>query len=83
MLYERELMAIMTQYEVYNEAEVVSGCISKFAKHKRKPGDVKAMLIHDVQALRRHVIKLRSALDSTAEESYMHGSAMDLAAYEF
>ena len=60
MLYERELMAIMTQFEVFNEAEVVSGCISKFAKHKRKRGDVKAMVIHEVQGLRRHIAQLRS-----------------------
>jgi len=60
MLYERELMAIMTQFEVFNEAEVVSGCISKFAKHKRKPGDVKAIVIHEVQGLRRHIAQLRS-----------------------
>lgn len=71
MLYERELMAIMTQYEVYNEAEVISGCISRFAKHKRKPGDVKAMLIHDVQALRRHVIQLRSVPNSHSHDTHM------------
>ncbi len=76
MLYERELMAIMTQYEVYNEAEVVSGCISRFARHKRKPGDVKAMLIHDVQALRRHVIQLRSAQSPTAIPFHMCHAAM-------
>lgn len=57
MLYERELMAIMNQYGVYNEAEVVSGCISKFAKHKRKKGDVKALVIHAVQGLRRHMLQ--------------------------
>ena len=55
MLYERELMAIMVQYGVFNEAEVISGCISKFAKHRRKKHDVKALVIHAVQALRRHM----------------------------
>ena len=57
MMYERELMAIMHQYGVYNEAEAVSGCISKFAKHKRKKGDVKALVISAVQALRRHMAR--------------------------
>ena len=55
MLYERELMAIMVQFGVFNEAEVISGCISRFAKHRRKKHDVKALIIHAVQALRRHM----------------------------
>ena len=78
MLYERELMAIMTQFEVFNEAEVVSGCISRFARHKRKHGDVKAMVIHDVQALRRHVTQLRTApcLPQQWCTTVLHGSAV-------
>ncbi len=32
--YEHSLVQIMNQYGVHNEAEVVSGCISKFAKHR-------------------------------------------------
>ncbi|EIE18524.1 RdRP-domain-containing protein, partial [Coccomyxa subellipsoidea C-169] len=51
--YEHALVQIMNQYGVHNEAEIVSGCISKFAKHRRKKGDVKTMIIDAVRALRK------------------------------
>ncbi len=55
--YEHALVQIMNQYGVHNEAEIVSGCISKFAKHRRKKGDVKTMIIDAVRALRKKVLR--------------------------
>ena len=48
----------MNQFGVHNEAEIVSGCISKFAKHRRKKGDVKTMIIDAVHALRKKLLRL-------------------------
>jgi hypothetical protein len=55
--YEHELLQIMNQYGVHNEAEIVSGCISKFAKHRRKKGDIKQMIMEAVRALRKKMLR--------------------------
>lgn len=55
--YEQELIQIMHQYGVVNEFELVSGCISKFAKHRRKKGDVKALIMDAVCSLRRRYLR--------------------------
>ena len=55
--YEQELVQIMHQYGVINEFELVSGCISKFAKHRRKKGDVKALIMDAVGSLRKRFLR--------------------------
>ena len=50
-------MQIMNQYGVHNEVEVVSGCISKFAKHRRKKGDIKQLVMEAAHALRKKFLK--------------------------
>ena len=60
--YEQELIQIMHQYGVVNEFELVSGCISKFAKHRRKKGDVKALIMDAVGSLRRRFFRCGARL---------------------
>lgn len=73
--YEHDLVQIMNQFGVHNEAEIVSGCISKFARHRRKKGDVKQMIMDAVHALRRKF--LRCALNGPIMLAVSHKSQVE------
>ena len=62
LAYEQQLVQIMNQYGVVSEAELVSGCISKFAKHRGKKGDVKRDVGDAVHALRKKFLRCGGAL---------------------
>eukprot|EP00246_Nothoceros_aenigmaticus_P010988 TRINITY_DN2815_c0_g2_i1.p1 TRINITY_DN2815_c0_g2~~TRINITY_DN2815_c0_g2_i1.p1 ORF type:complete len:270 (+),score=30.09 TRINITY_DN2815_c0_g2_i1:188-997(+) len=52
--YDHRLTALMNQYGIRSEAEVVSGSIISLSKHyRRRQGDVKQRIMFAVQALRR------------------------------